>query len=131
MDSESTIAGGVPGRAYTPSLLLPGPGTSDPRGSGERSALLDAVGVSVPRTPSTARSITLTDRPHSSSAWNRRAGSSSVASTPAESTRQSIPRPASSSSVSRVARAAPLEPIEPPLAAPSRPVNWRWQAEVY
>jgi DNA-directed RNA polymerase specialized sigma24 family protein len=85
------------------------------------SARLDAVGMSVTRTPLTLRSITSAARPAASVAWNRRAGSSRVArtsssdvarswsSTPAESTRQSIPRPASNSSISLVASAAPLE----------------------
>ena len=90
-------------------------------GSGDRSARLDTVGMSVTCTPLTLRSITLAALPIPSSAWNLRAGSSRVANTsssdvsrsgsriPVVSTRQSIPRPASSSSSSRVHKAAPLE----------------------
>ncbi len=77
--------------------------------------------MSVTRTPLTLRSITLAALPVPSSAWNLWVGSSSVANTsssdvsrsgsrmPVVSTRQSIPRLASSSSNSRVHKAVPLE----------------------
>ena len=74
------------------------------RGAGS-SGGLDAIGLTVTRTPLTPRSITTAALPVTSSAWNRRAGSSRVATTsssdvsrsgssnPVVSTRQSIPRP--------------------------------------
>ena len=91
---------------------------ADTRGSGDRSARLEDVGMRVARTPLTPRSITSAALPVPSSAWNRWVGSSRVASTsssdvsrsgsriPVVGTRQSIPRAASNS---RVHKAAPLE----------------------